>query len=50
MQERIEELEQELSTARNLLYDAQNLLDNIHGYDYDTYREISKFLNGEGAD
>lgn len=40
----------ELSEARSLLYDAQSLLDDIHGYDTNTYREISRFLDGEEED
>lgn len=40
-------LESRLSEADYLLSDAHDLLDSIHGYDTDTYREMSKYLHGE---
>lgn len=40
-------IKERLDEAESLLADARNLLDNIHGYDYDTYRDIGRFLYGE---
>ncbi|PEN61644.1 hypothetical protein [Bacillus wiedmannii] len=40
-------IKERLDEAESLLADARNLLDNIHGYEYDTYREIGRFLYGE---
>lgn len=41
------EVKERLSEAESLLYDAKSLLNNIHGYDTDTYRDICKYLHGE---
>ncbi|MEK5205266.1 hypothetical protein NST55_28920 [Bacillus sp. FSL R10-2789] len=40
-------VQERLREAESLLADARNLLDNIHGYEYDTYRDIGRFLYGE---
>lgn len=36
-----------LTDADRLLTDAHDLLDNVHCYDTETYRNISKYFNGE---
>jgi hypothetical protein len=41
------EVKAKLSEAEGLLGDARSLLDNIHGYDTETYRNIGVFLYGE---
>lgn len=43
----VDELEERLSEAESLLYDARCLLNNIHGYDTETYRNICNYLDGE---
>jgi hypothetical protein len=43
----VDEMREELSEARGLLYEARDLMSNVHCYDTDIYREIGKFLNGE---
>lgn len=42
-----DETKERLNEAESLLQDARSLLNNIHGYDTDTYRDICKFLYGE---
>ncbi|QWI73279.1 hypothetical protein ER45_030470 (plasmid) [Bacillus mycoides] len=49
-----ERLQQELqkekahsSELESLLSNCLSTMDNIHGYDYDSYREASAYLNGE---
>ncbi len=36
-----------LQTANGLLEEAQDVMSNVHCYDTDTYRDISKHLRGE---
>lgn len=36
-----------LSEAEDLLQDAYHLLDDIHGYDTDTYRAITEYFHEE---
>lgn len=43
----VKQLQSRLDEAEGLLSDAEDLLDNIHGYDTDTYRDIQAFLNGD---
>jgi DNA polymerase III epsilon subunit-like protein len=40
-------LEEKLSEAESLMSEAHSLLDNVHCYDSDIYREISKYFNGD---
>jgi DNA polymerase III subunit epsilon len=42
-----EKLDRELSEAIDHVCALVSLCDNIHGYDYDEYREAREFLNGE---
>ena len=44
MYEEYKELDEKYNEARGLLQDALHLLSNIHGYEYDTYENIQKFL------
>jgi len=43
----VEALKAQLSDVETLLYEAHDMLDNVHCYDTDLYREISKYFNGE---
>jgi len=36
-----------LSTATNLLSEAHDIMDDVHLYETDLYREISKYFDGE---
>lgn len=43
----LERVKGRLSEADNLISEAHDLLDDIHGYDTETYRDMSKYLYGE---
>lgn len=44
---KIEEQSEMLSEAENLLSNAYSLLGNVHCYDTETYRDISRYFNGD---
>ncbi|UUV46536.1 hypothetical protein [Bacillus phage vB_BanS-Thrax3] len=43
----VKELRSRLSDAECLLYDAQSLMSDVHCYDTETYRDISRYFNGD---
>ena len=42
-----ERVKERLSDAEGLLSEAHDILDDVHCYDTETYRDISKYFNGE---
>ncbi|MEC0037185.1 hypothetical protein P4L29_22575 [Bacillus cereus] len=47
MQAKIKEQEQRINDLECALSGCLSTMDNIHGYDYDSYREGIQVLNGE---
>lgn len=50
MYHEIERLQAEISEADSLLSDAHDLMGNVHCYDTDEYRAISRYFNGGDDD
>jgi len=46
----LEELQDKLNQAESLLSDARSIMNNVHLYDSNIYREIGIFLYGEDED
>jgi hypothetical protein len=47
---KIEQLTERISEADNLLSEAHDLLDNVHCYDTETYKTISRYFYGDDSD
>lgn len=47
LKEKLHEKNVRLDEAESLLQDARSLMDNVHCYESEVYKEIGKFLHGE---
>jgi archaellum component FlaC len=44
---KLKDTKNDLSTATGLLSEAHDLMDDVHCYDTELYREISRYFNGD---
>lgn len=42
--------EDQVATVESLLQDCMSTMDNIHGYDYDSYHAASRYFSGDDSE